>query len=144
MIKAIKALSFALFLALGFGYLVEKQADAQGVNGPQIGCTTPIVYDASTSGNTLLVTGGANTRIYICGYTMMAATATSVGLIMGTGATCATNPIALTPQYQLAANGGIVDHVPFVTAPSVPVGVNLCLKTSAANAVQALVYVSQF
>ncbi len=109
-------------------------AMAQGVT-----CSNSAAYDTNTSGVTELVPLASSKKIYICGFSFMVGAATNVSLVYGTGSACGTNQVALTPAYQIPANGGIVVEAPSWNGLFVPASNALCLKTSAGNAVQALV-----
>lgn len=120
---------------------------AQGSSGLQglIVCDSTAKYDASTSGSTQIVALSSGKTIYVCGYSLgVGGTATNVKLVYGTGTNCATSPSDITPAYQLAANGGIVDRSPFSNGLKTAASNALCVNASAANAVQALVYYAQF
>ena len=110
-----------------------------------VGCGQSAQYNASTSGDTRLVVGTANTQIYVCGYVFFAGGTASVKLEYGTGGTCGTGTNPVTPPFALTAQTGIVDHVPFYTGlPPVPNSNDLCINVTAGVAVQAIVYFTQF
>lgn len=109
----------------------------------QIGCGSSIVYDASTNGATQLVALSAGQKIYVCGYSILAAGTVNVELDYGTGTACATGNNKMTPAYQLTAQVGIVDGSPIYRGLSTAASNELCLKTSAGVAVQAVVYYTQ-
>lgn len=120
---------------------------AQGSAGLQglIICDSVAKYDASTSGSTQIVALSAGKTIYVCGYSLgVGATATNVKLVYGTGTNCVTSPTDITPAYQLAANGGIVDRGAFSNGLKTAASNALCFNASAANAAQGLVYYAQF
>jgi hypothetical protein len=115
-------------------------AAAAEAASPPIYCDESAIYDASTNGATKIAGAVAGYKTYICGYSFfVGATATNVSLVYGTGTNCGTGQAAITPAYQLPANGGIVDHAPFGNALSVPASADICLKASAGNPVQGLV-----
>lgn len=136
-------LAFAAWLAL-----CAAPALAQGVSPNQMfGCNQSKIYDASTSGATLLVSANSAGRIYVCGFVFWSAGTVNVDLIYGTTTTnpCDTGTTKITPAFQFTAQTGIVDHLPVYTGllPA-PVGDNLCINTTAGVAVQAIVYYTQF
>lgn len=114
------------------------QYTPQGKGG--LVCDHSAIYDAAASGATELVPLQADKQILVCGYAFLnGGTATSVGLVQGTGTACGTGQQALTPAYTFIANQGIVDESPFGNAIVTGIGRALCIKTGGANAVQALV-----
>jgi hypothetical protein len=119
-------------------------ANVGGNNTGLIACNSSIVYDASTNGATQLVALASSQKIYICGYSIFAAGAVNVELDYGTGTACATGNNKITPAYQLTAQTGIVDPSPFYAGLSTIPSNELCIKTSAGVAVQALVKYTQF
>jgi hypothetical protein len=106
-------------------------------------CNRAAVYDASTSGSTLLVTGISTANINICGFDFFAGGTVNVKLVRGTGATCGTGTVDLTPAFQFTAQTGLVD--PGIESRGLFAGPsqNLCINASGATAVQAIVYYSQ-
>ncbi len=125
----------ALALALSTIMCVDRNpAAAQGVS-----CNNSVAYDTNTNGVTELVPAATSKKIYVCGFSFMVGPATNVSLVYGTGTACATGQVALTPAYQISANGGIVVEAPNWNGMFAPASNALCLKTSAGNAVQALV-----
>jgi hypothetical protein len=99
------------------------------------------IYNAATSGATQVIAAGNG--IYVCGFALWSAGTTSVKLVYGTGTNCGTGTVILTPAFQLATSTGINDTSPFFRGLSVPPGNALCLNSSAAIAVQAVVYYYQ-
>lgn len=121
-------------------------ANGSGNLTGEIVCDNSTVYDASTSGPTQLVALSSGKTIYVCGYAItVGGTATNVNLSYGTGTACATGTTKLTPAYQIIANGGIVDHASNHWGGMKSAASNaLCINSSAANAVQATIYWTQF
>ena len=110
-----------------------------GLLAPIRGCDQSATYDASTSGSTRIITGVSGRKVYICGYIIsVGGTATNVKLIQGTGTNCGTgSDPALTPAYQLAANGNIGEMAAFWNGTATATNANdVCVNTSAGNAVQ--------
>lgn len=109
------------------------------------GCGQAVLYDASTSGDTRLVVGTSNTRIYVCGYVFFSNGSATVKLEYGTGGTCGSGTTAVTPGFIFTAQTGIVDHLPVYTGlPPVPASNDLCINVNAGVAVQGIVYFTQF
>ncbi len=108
------------------------------------GCDGHAFYDASTNGKTKLVTGVASRKIYVCGYILATGgTATNIGLGSGTGTNCGTTFTAMMPAYQLAANDKIgANSGVWNGLASINNQDDLCINTSAGNAVQAEVWYS--
>lgn len=132
--------------ALCFALLLPASAMAQGVSPSQMfGCNQSAQYDASTSGNTRLVIGAANKQIYVCGFNFFSNGSVSVSLVYGTGGTCGSGTGSVTPAFEFGAQTGEVDHLPVYTGlPPAPISNDLCIKTTGAVAVQAIVYYTQF
>lgn len=137
---------FLAALGLCLALLTSLPASAASVSPNQMfGCTQSAQYDASTNGTTKLVTGTSTGQIWVCGYVIMAAGTVSAGLVYGTGGTCGTGQNPITPQFQLTAQIEVIDHLPVYTGlPAAPVSNDVCIKTSAGVAVQAIVYFTQF
>lgn len=110
----------------------------------QIGCDSSIVYDASTSGSTQLVALTSSQQIRICGFTVFSGGTVNVKLIDGTGTACATSPSNLTPAWQFTAQTGIADGSPIFRGLTTRASNALCINTSGAIAVQAIVYYTKF
>lgn len=125
-------LSAALLIAVTSGALAQASA-----------CNSSVVYDASTNGSTALVTGAATFEIFVCGYTLVGGGTATVKLVQGTGTACATGETAITPAYSLVAQTVVSDSAPQWRGLRVPAGKDLCIKTSAGVAVQAIVYFVQ-
>lgn len=129
------------------GYAAKAQqhgSSTQTASG--VGCNSAAVYDSSAlSGLTQIISAGtAGEAIYICGYTFLAAGTVNVELDYGIGATCQTGTKKITPAYQLTTQTGVSDGSQYFRGLAAPSGNALCIKTSGAVAVQALVYYAQF
>jgi len=107
-------------------------------------CNQTAIYDASTSGNTQIVAATTGTKIYICGYTLFSAGPSNVGLTTGTGTNCGTGNSKLTPYYELASETGISDQGATYRGMSTPASGAVCMYSSAAVAVQGIIYYTQF
>jgi len=141
-----------VLLLLGVVAIVAALGRTAGAGAPNpdlfAACNGAVIYDASTNGETVLVTSIAGEQIYVCGFDILAsAGSVNVDLTYGaTATTCATGTTKITPAFQFTTSaGGIVDHLPVYTGlKPVPSGNDLCLNTSAGVAVQAIVYYAQF
>lgn len=144
--RVLRIFAFLLVTAFALAFTPPVKAAYQGTSPNQMfACTSSAIYDASTSGATLLVTGTATQTIYVCGYVFWSNGTANVNLVYGTGATCGTGTTKITPAFQMGAQTGIVDHLPVYTGlAAVPSSNNLCINSSAAVAVQAIVYYTQF
>ena len=140
----------SLALAFGFAFLLSlapvRAQQGIGVSPNQMfGCNQSVQYDASTSGDTKLVTGVANKQIYVCGFDFFSNGTANVKLEYGTGGTCGTGTHAVTPAFEFTAQTGVADHLPVYTGlPPVPVSNDLCINVSGAVAVQAIIYFTWF
>jgi hypothetical protein len=105
---------------------------------PLTSCMRAATYDASTSGLTQLIAAGNG--IYLCGFQFFAGGIATVKLVYGTGTNCGTGTVSLTPGFPLVAQSGFVDSSSYFRGLYVPPSNALCLNSSAAVAVQAVVY----
>lgn len=134
---------FLLGLAL-LCCVASHHAAAQGTT-TQRTCGKSVIYDNSTDGATRLV-AGTGTAIFICGYSITSSVGgVNVGLIYGTQTTnpCDTGTVKITPAYPIGtvtSLTGIADGSPVFRGLQAPPGKDLCINTSAGEAVQAIVY----
>lgn len=126
----------ALFVLLA-GALLSIPAQAQN------DCRQTALYDASTNGSTVLVTGRSTANVRICGFNIWAAGTATVKLVTGTGVACATNETAITPAYSLTTQTGVTDSATYWRGLLAGAGLDVCIKTSAGVAVQAQIYYRQ-
>lgn len=106
-------------------------------------CKATAIYDASTNGSTVLITGQSTRSVYICGYTIFAGGTASVSLVRGTGTTCATGETKLTPAYNLTAQTQVNDTAATWRGMQAGISQDVCIKTTAGVAVQAILFYSQ-
>lgn len=90
-----------------------------------VALTTPVNYASSPAGG---LVGIAGKSIYICGWHATGA-AGGFQIVTGTGATCGTGTIALTPAFSVTTTAPSQDHIDYATL-SVPAGNNVCLTTT--------------
>lgn len=125
------------FAALGLLLLMAGSASAG------LDCKQTAIYDASTNGATKLVTGAAAKRIYVCGYNIVGGGTASAGFVVGTGTNCATSQASLTPQYSMVAQSAVADSSDTWRGLQVDPGIDLCFKSSAGVAMQAIIFYTQ-
>lgn len=109
----------------------------------QTDCRQTAVYDASTNGSTVLITGRSTADVRICGFNLWAAGTATVKLVTGTGTTCGTNETAITPAYSLTTQTGVADSSSVWRGLRASAGLDVCIKTSAGVAVQMQIYYRQ-
>lgn len=133
------------FLVLCAWAVFQVQPIAQTGSGSSINCNANQIYDQATNGSTKLVTKASNSRsIYVCGYGLFSNGTANVSLVYGTGTNCGTGTVSLTPAYRFTAQTGFVDPSPYYRGMNVPAGNDLCISSSAAVAVQGVVYYAVF
>lgn len=106
-------------------------------------CSQNVAYDGTANGATRVFTAtvGSGRMAYICGYQInVGGTATNVQLRYGTGTNCGTGTINITPLWVLPIAGKVTDDSAFFRGLLVPAGNDVCVFTSAGNAVQAQIY----
>jgi hypothetical protein len=124
-------------LLWGIGLLLALSSPVMAQSVP---CNLKAIYDASTSGSTKLIDGASGSNVYVCGFTFFSGGTVNVKLVYGTGATCGTGSVDLTPAFQFTAQTGIVEPSPVFRGLLVPAVQNLCINASSGVAVQAIVY----
>ena len=107
-------------------------------------CDNSVVYDASTSGSTQLVALVSAQKVRVCGFVIFSAGTANVKLTSGTGTACATGLTSQTPAFQLTAQTGASYGNGVGVVFDTAAGEALCINSSAAIAVQALVTYTQF
>lgn len=125
----------AAFAALGLLLCLSPAHAQQG--GVQ--CNRKVIYDASTSGSTVLLTA-SNRNIELCGFDFFAGGTVNLKLVYGTGSTCGTGTVNITPAFQFTAQTGLVDPSSVSRGLFVPAGNDLCINASSGVAAQAIVY----
>ncbi len=123
--------------------LYQGEQGSSGLAG-HVGCDSSVVYDASTSGSTQLVALSAGKTIYVCGFVLFSAGTANVKLNYGTGTACATGTTAMTPAFQFTAQTGVAYGNSEGYVAKTAASNALCINSSAAVAVQALVTYAQF
>lgn len=130
----IRTLAAALALLLAMPAAALAQADY---------CRSTAVYDAATNGSTVLVTGAATIQTFICGYQLVGGGTATVKFVYGTGTTCGTGETAITPAFSLLAQTVVSDNSPVWRGMRAPASNDVCIKTSAGVAIQALLFYVQ-
>ena len=105
----------------------------QSVFVPATEASVAITVNTATTAQ--LVAGLAGQRIYVTQWNVVAAGATTVTLVTGTGVNCGTGQTALTGGYSLTAQVGLVVGVGNGAVLVVPLGQSLCVTNSAAIAI---------
>ena len=123
--------------------LYQGEQGSAGLAG-HVGCDSSVVYDAATSGSTQLVALSSGKTIYVCGFVLFSAGTTNVKLNYGTGTACGTGTTALTPAFQFTAQTGAAYGSSEGYVAKTAASNALCINSSAAVAVQALVTYAQF
>lgn len=103
-----------------------------------LACNKMAFHNSSDQRAVLVSSGKA---IYVCGYLINSTSAVTGQIVYGTGTTCQTGTVSITPAYQLSPV--VSDPSPFFRGMYVPPGNDLCFVASSASAVQATVYYAQ-
>lgn len=138
------------------GAAVPSGAQYWGGNGSGnltgfLRCDNTAIYDTNTNGKTQLVGLVSGKIVYVCGIAVSQSTSTTVTVSLGsgTGTNCGSTYTAKTPAYPIqgptsvAPIGLVLNNSPipwFSTAASE----ELCINTTAAVSVQAIVSYTQF
>src|SRR5215475_4902923 len=134
-------------LALSLIALLALCGIAQAQVGPPnpILCNKTAFASPSTATTTSMVTGVAGQTIQICGWhvTSIVATQNTFQFEWGTQGGPCTTPTTFTPAFGVINSAPSVDHIEFASV-SLPAGAQLCVVTTAATALQVLVWYSQF
>lgn len=137
-----------LLIAAIVALLGTVPAAAQGVSPSLMSaCTFSKNYDASTNGNTLLITADPVKTVYPCGWNIMTGGTVSVQFIYGTSVStpCDTGSTPITPAFQMTAGIPQVDHLPVYTGViAAPPGKDVCIKVGSGTAAQAIFYYARF
>jgi hypothetical protein len=106
-------------------------------------------YSVSLTANTQIITGTSGEKIHICFANLVAAAATNVAIVEGTGTTCGTSTVAFpgtsggataATGWNFSANGGIViGNGGFAVANEAVAADNVCILVSAANQVSGAI-----
>jgi hypothetical protein len=132
--------------ALLFG---GPQARAQGaIVGPAQGvfCNTLANATVVAATTTLLQAGVAGKVMSICGWHVTSAQSavTAFQFIYGTGATCGTGTVNVTPAFSVTSTAPATDHVDYASI-TIPQGNSLCVVTAGSTVgMQVGVWVSQY
>lgn len=130
----------SLFAVLGLLALFGPRAEAQSVSGGNlIYCNKSKVYDASATA-VVIARGNA---IYICGYVLYAGGTTTLQIQSGTGTTCGTGTVNLTPAFQFTAQTGAVDPAMAYRGMTAAAGTDVCIANGSSAAGQGIIYYAQ-
>lgn len=139
---------FAILLVLVLG-LMTAVGHAQQIYY-QTSCNHSVTIQMTTATTTQLVALAAGQQVRVCAYAIqgsLSVTATTISLVYGTGAACATGTTALTPAWALPASS---TALPFREGDGIgelmqtPAGNALCATNSAAGTVNIRVTYAQF
>lgn len=132
--------AISALLALGLALSFPQYAGAQATG---VKCNKRAIYDASTSGSTKLVDSITGRNVYICGFLLFSVGTVNLKFVYGTGATCGTGTVDITPAFQFTAQSGISDSAAEFRGLFVPSGSNVCFNASGGVAAQAILYYNQ-
>ena len=126
------------------GAAVFLGANSSGNLAGVVGCDSSALLTVSTATTTQIVALVAAKSIYVCGFVINGAGATTAKLVYGAGVNCATGQVSLTPAFTLATGsnviyGGGLGYVTKTIAANA-----LCVTNSAAIAANVLVSYTQF
>lgn len=134
----VRYLLFVLLLAMPALAQILRPA----IDPCQNGAAPKTYVSVSVTSNTQLVTGTTGKKVYICSVNLLAAAATNVAIVEGTGSTCGTGTAGVpglggataATGWNFAANGGIViGNGGFSVAGETTAGDNVCILVSASN-----------
>jgi hypothetical protein len=142
-----KLLTFLIALAaiaMSPNFAFAQTQMQSGAGNTVIGCDhyTPLGNLATATTKELVPLSSGKT-IFVCGFEMHAAAATTVTLVYGTGTNCGTGVQNITDDFHFGALDGMVSrevHQGMKTAASNA----LCVKNSSTNAIDGGVYWTQF
>lgn len=122
----------------------DVRLSAQGSNRDPVLCTQSVAVTGSTAVTTELVALSAGKRVYVCGFVLNGAGATTVTFKTGTGTACASTTASLTGAMKLIDGSSI----PYGGGPGYvmrsPLSNALCWTNSGAVQVSGVVSYAQF
>ena len=134
-----KKLLFSLALILGLG-LSFGQAQVGPTN--QILCNKTAILTVAAAGTTQLVAPVAGVTVNMCGWHVTTTTtAGTFQILFGTGATCGTGTVNVTPPLAVSSTAPSADHIEYAYA-SGATGAGLCITTVTAATIAAVVWFS--
>ena len=107
-------------------------------------CDGSALLSLATAVTTQIVALVSGKSIYICGFVMNAGGTTTIRLVQGTGANCATGQGNLTPAFNMIAGGALAFGSSVGAVVKTSVGNALCVTNSAAQTANVLVSYTQF
>ena len=119
-------------------------ANSSGILTGVVGCDSSALLTVSTATTTQIVALAAAKSIYVCGFVINGAGATTAKLVYGTGTNCATGQVSLTPAFTLATGSNIVFGGGLGYVMKTIAANALCVTNSAAVAANVLVSYTQF
>lgn len=131
-------------LAISAGLILVAQAQVNAPPGSPTICVNTARFDAATAGNLEIVAARTGAKIYICGYTLWGGGTTTVQLLSGTGTNCATSQTVVTPGFQVAVGGGVMDSSPFNRGLITTESHALCFRNASPVSAQGIIYYGQY
>ena len=142
--KLILALGLALFALIPSA--LQAQAPIVGP-GQFVMCPKSVQAAIVTATTTQVVAPVTGQSVYICGWhvTSTQSTSTTFQFEYGSGATCGTNTVVLSPAFSVTSTAPSADHQTYAIGPNSAAGSGLCVITTGATVGQAImIYYSQF
>jgi len=139
-----------LLYALLFVLTSAVPASAQGtIVGPGNLVLCPLsVNTLFASATTVqMVAPSAGKSVFICGWhvTSILSTSSTFQIQFGTGATCGTNTVNVTPLFSVTSTAPSADHQSYAFGPNSAVGAGLCVTTAGApTGTAVMIYSNQF
>ena len=109
-----------------------------------VACDSSAQITVSTATTTQMVALVAAKSIYVCGFVINGAGATTAKLVYGTGANCATGQVSLTPAFTLATGSNVALGNGLGYLMKTISANALCVTNSAAVAANVLITFTQF
>jgi hypothetical protein len=137
-----KRLSVALFLWLA----LFSAALAENVVGPSnlILCNKTAFLNPAAAGTTQIAAPVTGQAISICGWQVTnVTTAGTVLIFTGSGATCGTSTVNVTPTFSASITSPVTDHTQYATQSS-GLGSGICVTTTASTNITVQVWYAQF
>ncbi len=131
------------------GSTAPSSASFTGVNSSGnlvglVGCDSSVLLTVSTATTTQAVALASGKTIYVCGFVLNGAGATTTKLVYGTGTNCGTGTTSLTPAFTLASGTNVVFGGGLGFVAKTASSSALCITNSAAVAANVLVAYTQF
>jgi len=109
-----------------------------------VACDSSAQLSVATATTTQMIALVSAKAIFVCGFVINGAGATTTKLVYGTGTNCATGQISLTPAFTLATGSNIAAGSGLGYLLKTAAGNALCVTNSAAIAANVFVSYTQF